>query len=386
MDQFKIVKLIWNKLTGRISVSQQRMLDEWVSATEQRKEWFHQLMDEKQVMDELSQMQRFDQAKGWDVIEQRIAPRIKRHNWKLRVAGIAAAVTLLIAVGTIINLWNRTEETVQVAEMQSILPGEFNAVLTIGENQKIVLQDTVNTSIGDNNHTVAKVENGSLAYLAEAGIEPVKMTIEVPQRSEYHFVLSDGSEIWMNAGSKAVFQQPFSAHRRDIYLEGEAFFKVAKDKQRPFVVDICGRNQQEVLGTTFNIKAYPEDQFHQSVLVEGSVLWRTKQGRERIMEPGQLLQYDLEKGQIDVSAVDLYPYIAWTEGRFVFDGTELNGIMDALSRWYGVEVVYADAALKELHFSIDVQRYEELSTILNMLEKTGKIKFECNGNQLIIKH
>ncbi len=387
MDQFRIYKLIWYKLRGTISAEQKQALTDWLSKSDQRQQWFTRLMDDRQVQEDLKEMQQFDQKKGWERIERRLAPQLSSKRWIRRMAGVAAIAVLVLAVGSLFYLWSHGRQPVQLSQTQVITPGGFNALLSIDDGESILLQDSVTTSISKNKQIVAEVKNGSLAYLADTTVEPVKMEIEVPERSEFHFVLSDGSQLWMNAGSKAIFQQPFAGDRRDIYIEGEAYFQVTRDETRPFIVDICGINNLQVLGTSFNVKAYPSDRYQQSVLVEGRVLWRTAEGRERMMEPGQILEYAIESEKIQVSSVDVYPYVAWKEGRFVFEGATLDNIMQALSRWYGVSVVYNDNKVKDLHFSVDVQRYEDLRTILNMLALTQKVTFEIEGSEVrIIKH
>lgn len=387
MDQFKIYKLIWCKMKGVLTEEQKAELEEWVGQSPSRSVWMERLFDEKNLRKDIDFIHSFNNEQGWEQIERRITPKVKRLRWWSPVAGIAATVILLLAIGSLLLLWSPERDIVELARVEKLLPGEFNAILTIDETDTLLLQDSVTTSIDKDNMRMAEVKNGALAYLADASLEPVNMKIEVPERSEFHFELSDGSELWMNAGSKVIFQQPFANDKRSIYMEGEVFFKVEKDKKRPFIVDICGKNSQEVLGTSFNVKAYPEDDYQQSVLVEGSVLWHTAKGLERIMEPGQLLHYDAEKEAIQVSDVDVYSYVAWKEGRFVFDGATLENIMQALSRWYGVTFVYADSSVKDLRFSIDVQRYEDLATILRMLELTQKVKFEINGTEIrIIKY
>ncbi len=386
MDQFHIIKLIWSRISGKLNNEQSKVLDDWLAHSKSRQIWYSRFFDETKIREELTKMQRFNSEQGWNNIEKRISPKISGANWRLRATAIAAVAVILLAVGTTVYLFQTSDTTVFVSDNRHpVLPGEFNAILTIGEEQQIILQDSVNEVIQEQSQAVANVQNGSLAYLADASVEPLQMTVIVPHRSEYSFVLSDGTELWMNAGSKAVFKQPFSGETRDVYIEGEAYFKVAKDKAKPFIVDVCGTNRIEVLGTEFNVNAYLEEVKQYSVLVEGSILWRTDEGRERIMEPGQMLQYDTADESIRLEDVDVTPYIAWKEGYFVFDGARLEHIMSALARWYGITVVYEQADLKDMPFTIDVERYDSLSTILEMLQLTKKVQFSVNGTELRVK-
>lgn len=386
MDQFHIIKLIWSRISGRLNNEQSKVLDDWLAHSKSRQIWYSRFFKETTIGEELTKMQRFNSEQGWNNIEKRISPKISGSNWRLRATAIAAVAVILLAVGTTVYLFQTSDSTVFVSENRHpVLPGEFNAILTIGEEQQIILQDSVNEVIQEQSQAVANVQNGSLAYLADASVEPLQMTVVVPHRSEYSFVLSDGTELWMNAGSKAVFKQPFSGETRDVYIEGEAYFKVAKDKAKPFIVDVCGINRIEVLGTEFNVNAYLEEVKQYSVLVEGSILWRTDEGRERLMEPGQLLQYDTADESIRLEDVDVTPYIAWKEGYFVFDGARLEHIMSALARWYGITVVYEQADLKDMPFTIDVERYDSLSTILELLQLTKKVQFSVNGTELRVK-
>ena len=383
MNLFKIAKIISRHLSNNTAEEEEMLLKKWILNSEKKQELLNQLKDKENLWHDLKIYKQFDVEKAWSNFENNKLS--KKRSILLPVLKIAAIAILLLSVGVTIFFLNDTTPTPQTIVQQRITPGVSAAFLQVDSNNIVKLSDSVSTEIENNQGLIAKVESGQISYADN--IEPVQMTVEVPLQSEYQFVLSDGTKVWMNAGSKVNFMHPFKANKRQIQAEGEVYLEVAHDKSRPFIVQLPDKREIEVLGTQFNIKAYPDENNLQIVLVEGSILWKSANGRERLLEPNHLLISDNLNEDIEVKKIDVYPYIAWKEGRFVFEGERLEDIMKSLSRWYGVEVTYQTEVIKNLHFSVDVRRYEQLDSILEMLEITEKINFTINGSQIeVIAH
>ena len=143
-------------------------------------------------------------------------------------------------------------------------------------------------------------------------------TIDIPIGGEYQLVLADGTKVWLNADSKLRFPVSFTAERREVYLEGEAYFEVAKDSEHPFIVHIS-RGAIEVLGTGFNVRDYREEQKTVTTLVQGKVVYRPERqpGREIMLEPGFQIK-DEEGGSLQPRKVDVILYTGWKDGKYVF--------------------------------------------------------------------
>lgn len=385
MNVFKLSEIIIKSLRGTCDEKAQEKLEEWKSLNTTNKTLIDDIKDFDWLYGELNKYNSFDNKKAWkQFMKANHLPKSKLVNLQ-QLMRIASIILLFLSIGGVLYFANTMlEQPKQLADL-NMQPGKSNAILVV-ENHTITLTDTVNTILEDKSELIASIKDGQIHYNNDAS-SVLEMTVEVPIRSEYQFVLSDGTKVWMNSGSKVTFSHPFNENTRGIKAEGEVYLEVTKDTRRPFIVQLPNNNSIEVLGTQFNVKAYPDENIQRAVLVEGSVLWKSSNGKERLMEPGQLLLADSFDSRIEVKAVDVYPYIAWKEGYFAFDDERLEDIMISLSRWYGVTVTYQDEVIKDLHFSMDVKRYEHLDDILKMLEVTEKIYFTINGSEIIIsKH
>lgn len=385
MDSFQVIKLILNHLKGALSATESVEFERWKKDNEKRSGLISDLGDEKTLSKELSEFSKVDAEKSWDKLLNRLD--VKSHSTStlmMQFVKVAAVFIMLLSVAGAIYLFMPQNNKVLVSDAISVEPGAYNAVLSIDGEEEILLNDTSTTELKHNNTLLANVKNGKLNYTSNAKVKSTKMLLVVPERAEFHLELPDGSKVWMNAGSMLSFQHPFEENKREVYVEGEVYFEVKSDKTKPFLVDVAGHNVIEVLGTSFNVKAYSEDHVHEAVLVEGSVVWKTENGTERIMEPQQRLTWSSKTTDISINDVDANNYTAWKDGQFIFDGVRLDEIMKSVGRWYGVDIKYDAEDIKHMPFSVDVKRYGDLQTILKMLEATQKIKFELKDTELLI--
>ncbi|WP_316791370.1 FecR family protein [Pedobacter frigoris] len=201
----------------------------------------------------------------------------------------------------------------------------------------------------------------------------------------YEFTLPDGTKVWLNAASKLQIPSNFSqGDVRKIYLDGEAYFEVTKNKKRPFVVESNGQ-QVEVLGTHFNINSYADEGSVKTTLLEGSVRVATRSaGAESsaVLKPNQ--QASLTNDVIKVKEANTEEVLAWKNGSIVFRDKTLEGLMRELARWYDVTVVYADNAPKNVTFSGAVSRTRNISTVLERMQTTGSVKFKIEERTITV--
>jgi ferric-dicitrate binding protein FerR (iron transport regulator) len=194
-------------------------------------------------------------------------------------------------------------------------------------------------------------------------------------------ILPDGSRVWLNAASTLRFPTAFTGNEREVALTGEAYFEVAKDNSRPFRV-MAGNMQVNVLGTQFNINAYPEESAIRTSLLEGSV--RITNGNvSGLLKPGQQAVLDREEGNIKIKDVDMSGIVAWKNGLFQFEGADIITIMREISRWYDVEVVYA-GKVPVRRFEGKISRNVQLSDVLEILELSN-VKFTLEGRKIIVQ-
>jgi transmembrane sensor len=189
--------------------------------------------------------------------------------------------------------------------------------------------------------------------------------------------LSDGTHIWLNAASSVTYPIAFAGKDRSIKITGEAYLEVAKDRQRPFIVDVDGRSTVQVLGTSFNIKAYADEAGIQTTLMEGSL----KIGGH-LIKPNQQMQIDKLGDYKLLDDVDPEPVLAWKNGIFNFKNADLQTVMRELGRWYDIEVVY-NGPVPARQFRGEIGRDLTLQQVLKGL-KGMDVHFEIRGKQILV--
>lgn len=309
-------------------------------------------------------------------LKQSIGDTPKKSNYKKWFT--AAAAILLIVAG---SLYYFNQDMQRGGD--DIAPGTNKAYLILGNGKRISLNDALNGSIAtEAGVEVSKTADGQIVYKIHAGDTSNSNRlnrIETPRGGQYQVQLPDGTKVWLNAAS--VLQYPVSfapTGDRNVELNGEAYFEVAKDAAHPFKVKSTGQ-MVEVLGTHFNISSYVEEGRTITTLLEGSI----KLNQHIILKPNE--RATLLNGQISLARVDAIDAIAWKQGLFVFDGDTLEEVMKKISRWYNVETVFEDASLKSKKFSGRISRSLHLSKVLEKLELVGAVKFEVRMNKIIVK-
>ena len=203
--------------------------------------------------------------------------------------------------------------------------------------------------------------------------------VTVPQGGEYNLRLADGTEVWLFAESELYFPIRFRGKSREVYLSGEGYFEVRRDTARPFVVRTDAVNVR-VLGTSFNVKAYADEATVETSLVEG----RVSVGG-RVLTPDTQAVYERETGEFSFREINGDNYRLRKERMFVFDRERLDDILREMSRWYGFVVFYQNPALADKRFGCQLQKYEQVESLLDILELTGVVGFEYKNKVLIVK-
>ena len=193
--------------------------------------------------------------------------------------------------------------------------------------------------------------------------------------------LQDGTVVNLNSASELRYPVQFAGTERKVFLTGEAYFQVAKDKEHPFIV-VTGEAEIEALGTSFNVYSYKEENRIETTLVEGAVRFAVAD-QTVILMPGEQGMVGTD-GNLEKKKVDVFPYIAWKEGKFVFRKRSLEEVMHIISRWYNVEAVFQNESLKKVSFSGNLKRYDDFEHIVSMLEMTGGIRFKVEGRKIFI--
>lgn len=313
----------------------------------------------------------------------------KPKNFKMWISVVAAAV-LLFTVGTSYWFFDKKEDNksaiVAPTHKQSpILPGGDRALLTMADGTTIVLDSMQNGPLQQGNAKINK-QGGLLIYnglksSSQLGAPVVYNTLSTPRGGQFQLILPDGSKVWLNASSSLRFPTVFADNDREVVLTGEAYFEVAKNKEKPFRVKI-GDLQVNVLGTHFNINAYQDENTVRTSLIEGSV--RILKGdKTDLLQPGQQEIWKKKEDKLEKRNVDINEVVAWKNGLFQFDGADIKMIMRQISRWYDVEIVYA-FELPDRRFEGKISRDAQLGDVLKILELSN-VKFSVEGKKIIVQ-
>ena len=300
---------------------------------------------------------------------------------------IAASIILLVGlfVGRTINeVRDMHEEQVLVKNVMQ--PGTSKAILMMADGKEVVLEQGQNLNILLNERVRVATSSQGIVY-EEHGkgmVTEEYNKLTTPVGGEYSLVLSDGTKVFLNADSELKYPVEFSDGKRIVDLKGEAYFEVHKDSLRPFVVRMNGA-EVTVLGTSFNVNTYGDDGQIYTTLVNGSVrVSSVKNGQAEVLKPGMQSVMDVQSGQLTVREVDVEPYVAWREGRFVFRAMTLDLIMRQLQRWYDFEVFYQNPELKDYEFRGVIKRDMDLDKVLSVIKVTTNVDFEVKGKVITI--
>ncbi len=231
--------------------------------------------------------------------------------------------------------------------------------INIKTKQSEIVYDQIGNQININNKPVSKVQNTD-------GTEMNQLVVSFGRQAR--IILSDQTEVWLNAGSRLVYPTIFEKDKRKVQLQGEAFFKVSKDKTKPFIVE-TGNSRIKVLGTSFNVKAYPDEKVEETVLVEGSVslnIGKRLFGKEVLLKPDQRIVISDISNSYTVSKVEVGNYTSWINGLFVFVDEPLSSVLMRISRYYNIKIKWTEDA-EPLRISGKLDLKDDFQRVLNAL-------------------
>jgi len=293
----------------------------------------------------------------------------------------AAAVLFAIGIGGYLYVHKRPVQ--QTAQNQNeIVPGSNKAIL-LSHGKRYSITDAKNGLIAmQGNTAIRKTADGKLAYSGEANESVVYDTLIVPRGGQHQLTLADGSIAYLNADSKIRYPESFSGKERDIELiSGEVIMHVKHNAAIEFNLKAKGQHIHDI-GTEFDVTAYNDEPGVKTTLIQGVVKVTSALDKTgKILKPGQQA-VNQNNAAITVQNADVDEVTAWKNGKFLFSDAPLETIMKQVSRWYDVDVVYQDAAMKAKHFSAISARFGNVSELLHNLELTGDVKFKIEGKTI----
>jgi len=308
--------------------------------------------------------------------------------WK-RFRAVAATISLIFVGSLIVDSFLNNEQP-KISEL-NIQPGMSKATLFL-ENGKIYeLTETIDLTI-ETGETKIVGAGSSISYAATQQEKTTSSkelqfnTLQIPRGGEFFLELSDGTKIWINSDSRLTYPVQFIGNERNVELIGEAYFEVAPDASKPFIVT-SGVQQIEVLGTSFNLTSYEDDNEIITTLVEGKVSIGRSYGEkgEILLLPNEQSTMEKRNGEIVTRQVDVSEAIAWKSGKFYFQNESMSNIMKVLSRWYDINVFFDNSKISRLLFTGGFKRYENFEQVKSIIESTEELTFSIKGDIVIIK-
>ncbi|MFZ0598194.1 MAG: FecR domain-containing protein [Flavobacterium sp.] len=380
-------KLIIKKINDTLTPEEASIFDTWYNESASNRDYFQRVQNNFE-----SDSNDVDLDLAWKSINEKITPKTSGKNKKAYYKyAIAASVALLMGSG-IFYFTKSEKQIIQVAEKpQEIAPGGNRGILTLSNGKQIILanisaKDTIAKEGKQEEVTIKMSANGVITYIINPNADTSKNdpnafnTLSTPTGGQYNIVLADGTKVFLNAVSAIKYPTQFNGNQRIVELEGEAYFEVAKNKNKPFIVK--SSNQAiEVLGTHFNVHAYENETVVKTTLLEGSVAVTSK-NQKAILKPGQQSNVADNVNKIAIREVDTQAAIAWKNGRFKFDNADLKSVMKQLERWYGIKVEYR-GDVSDVRFNGGTFMNKNLSEVLKVLELSN-IKFKVEGKTIIV--
>jgi len=297
----------------------------------------------------------------------------------------AASVVLLLGFG--IYLWTMSNKNATFytrrLKAADVPPGTNGAILTLADGSQVVLDSLGDGVIANQNGVKVVLKNGGLSYAhgEVASGEIVYNTMSTPKGRQFQVILPDGTKVWLNAASTIRYPTVFTGKERKVDVTGEVYFEVVKKAGLPFLVKINDATSIEVLGTSFNVNSYPNEEAIRTTLVEGSVRITAYQQSQTI-KPGQQAIVASSQQLNVVDKADIGKTLAWKNGLFNFDNMRLPEVMKQLERWYDIEVVYENG-VPDVGFFGELDRNVGLNAILDVLKESG-IHYRIEGRKLIV--
>ena len=382
-NDITIIRLILGHWAGKLSEPEKKELDNWLAQSEKHRIYFQKWCDDERQNELLSKIGCYDPGEGWQQVVRKRNMRRNRRWWL-----VAAASVAILFGGLAVYRYSKIPVSLPLAsEETSIYPGKRMARL-ITPSGETVLLDTLRQT--DTQQMKLHNDQGRVVIQAACGDangdQPVYHCLEVPRGGEFSFLLPDSTTVFLNAESRLRFPDRFvPGSERIVYLSGEAYFDVKRDPRSPFLVCL-EHSAVKVTGTSFNVKAYPDDTNEATTLISGTVsmgIGTTEQWI--VLKPGEQGYYDATRKTLLQQTVDVNYYTAWKDGVFAFFRQPLEEVMKTLGCWYLFDTHYQNEALKSILYTGKINRHASIREVLHTFELMDELTFDIKGQEVIVR-
>lgn len=383
-NPFEFARALLRYTRGELSKEEGKGVEEVLATLEGMKKLSEELKSPGEVEDEIRLIERFDTEKALNKVRGgRSARKLSFVPW------IAVASVILIIGVSILLIQERQEDVANLPVAGRVDSGKAMVTLEMASGLKFRL-DTLSAVVRNNRASVAfnnqdgflKIQEQDSTAIAKV-VEEGYNTITVPYGGTYTIELCDGTKVYLNSGTVFEFPSRFSGDRREVKLRGEAYFEVARNEGKPFVVEV-NEIAVKVLGTSFNVKSYVDEPGVYTTLVNGSVAIVRDGQPERVIKPGEQAYYNKAVGTLSISPVDVMEFTAWKDGLFYFKDLVLEEILRIVSRWYDLNVFYMNQGAKSVVYSGKLPMYSSVEDVLRKFEISGDVRFELKGRTLTV--
>lgn len=392
--EFYISRLITAYLQDSASDEEKQQLENWLEEDPKNRIYFEEICQQQLLKEKLQLFQSPDKVSVWQKtigkIQEEDTNFFSRHKerkiYNRRFLAAVAAVFVIFFATMLYRFYIDGTPTVgnsfssHVAN--DILPGGQGATLTLANGKHIRLADAQDGKLAEEYGVkITKSADGQLVYEFTDGMkgEDKENTLSTSNGETYQLKLPDGSRVWLNAGSSITYRTKLiNQGKRMVKLSGEAYFEIAKDRSKPFVVK-TKQQEVEVLGTHFNINAYADEPMTATTLLEGSIKVSAP-GFTKIIKPGYQSLVSVNKA-IVVSA-DIESILDWKNGDFIFNQMDFKTAMRKIARWYDVEIVYDVNISDDMITAGWISKDRPLSQVLKSIESAGMVRFKIEDKKI----
>jgi transmembrane sensor len=382
MGTEKAEELIRKYLEGTATPDEEAMLESWYNAAMQSQPEMPGEPDYPRISEEILRSLRAEQDEQPKLGQRRARSMIRL--WP-RVAAVAAVV-ILVSVGGLVYFHKGASDVHPAMQQEGLITG---AVLTLSDGHRVSLENVpVGGTIADGDLRIVKLDSVTVGYdhhsVPEKGRNEKggNNILSTAKGQEFCVVLPDGSRVWLNSDATLTYPDAFSGANRSVQLSGEAYFEIQRDPAAPFMVRAPGMDVQ-VLGTRFDIMAYPDESTVRATLMDGSVAV-SRGDKKRVLQPGeQALASKTGPDLFSVFNADTVEVLAWRHGEFRFKKASIQPIMRQLARWYDVTIDYS-GPISTASFSGVMTRKETSAQLLEALEISGDVHFEVRGKNITV--
>lgn len=379
-DKFKIAKVLASLFTHSATPDEEKAYRVWLDESPEHRKMAERILNQETYEKNNLLLRDFPSQQAWEKIYPLLGEEkpAKRFSWGRSLKYAALILLLLLPASYLIYNWVG-EEPIDV-----IAPGVSGGEVILSNGNTLRIPDG---ALPEGATEIFIIDPKGINYHTpdnKPQVKEFKNTLRTLQGMECSITLSDGTKVHLNAESQLTYPVCFSSKERIVQIEGEAYFDVAPDKDHPFIVQMP-HGSVRVTGTSFNVRAYPDEKTECITLISGSVTI-SSEDQEFALIPGQHYIFDKASGKESVTNVNTELYTSWQSGSFVFLNVPLEDIMSYLSKWYGCKYVFNDEAAKNVKIGGYLNRYKNMNPIINMIKGTNHVDIKQQDGVLHISH